>query len=60
MSTAPETILARHCGLKVLAISAVTNLGTGLDDQPPNHRHTLETVATLTRQLRAFLEGARS
>jgi purine-nucleoside phosphorylase len=61
MSTVPETILARQCGFKVLAISVVTNLGTGLDLQPPDHRHTLElaaeAAATLTRLLDAFLRG---
>lgn len=29
MSTVPEVIVARHCGLKVLALSLVTNEGVG-------------------------------
>jgi purine-nucleoside phosphorylase len=41
MSTVPETILARHAGLKVLALSLVTNLAAGLDAQPLSHAQTL-------------------
>ena len=42
MSTVPETILARHLGLRVLALSMVTNMGAGLSNEPLTHAHTLE------------------
>jgi purine-nucleoside phosphorylase len=41
MSTVPETILARHAGMKVLALSLITNLGAGLDAEPLSHAQTL-------------------
>jgi len=41
MSTVPETILARHIGLRVLALSFITNLGAGLSAEPLSHAHTL-------------------
>jgi purine-nucleoside phosphorylase len=41
MSTVPETILARHAGLRVLALSMITNLGCGLSDERLSHAHTL-------------------
>jgi purine-nucleoside phosphorylase len=41
MSTVPETILARHAGLRVLAISMLTNLGAGLQAAPLSHEQTL-------------------
>jgi purine-nucleoside phosphorylase len=43
MSTVPEVIAARHMGVKVLAISCVTNMAAGILDQPINHEEVLET-----------------
>lgn len=41
MSTVPETLIARHLGLKVLAISLITNMGAGLSAETLSHAHTL-------------------
>jgi purine-nucleoside phosphorylase len=41
MSTVPETILARHAGLRVLALSMITNMGCGLSTEQLSHAHTL-------------------
>jgi len=41
MSTVHETILARHCGLRVVAISTITNLAEGLSHEPLSHEQTL-------------------
>jgi xanthosine phosphorylase len=59
MSTVPEAISARHCGLALLAFSVVTNLAAGLGQTPLSHEETL-AVATraaslLERLLRALL-----
>lgn len=43
MSTVAEVIAARHMGLKVLAISCVTNMAAGILDKPINHEEVLET-----------------
>ena len=60
MSTAPETILARRFGLKVAAISVVTNLGAGLEQGSPSHHETTEgggrAAGDMARVLTAFLE----
>ncbi|MEK8034538.1 purine-nucleoside phosphorylase [Ideonella sp. DXS29W] len=45
MSTVPETILARHAGLKVLALSLITNLGCGLAEVALSHHQTLSVAA---------------
>ena len=42
MSTVPETILARHLGLRVLALSFITNLGAGMSSEHLSHAHTLQ------------------
>jgi purine-nucleoside phosphorylase len=41
MSTVPETIHPPWLGLRVLALSLVTNLAAGLSDEPLSHAHTL-------------------
>jgi purine-nucleoside phosphorylase len=43
MSTAFEAIAARHMGIKVLAISCVTNMAAGILDQPLSHQEVMET-----------------
>lgn len=42
MSTVPETMLARHLGLKVLALSFITNFGAGMSTENLSHAHTLQ------------------
>ncbi|WP_042290820.1 xanthosine phosphorylase [Citrobacter sedlakii] len=49
MSVIPEVITARHCGLKVVAVSAITNLAEGLGDVTLSHAQTL-AAAELSRQ----------
>ncbi len=49
MSVVPEVISARHCGLKVVAVSAITNLAEGLGDVKLSHAQTL-AAAQLSRQ----------
>lgn len=44
MSTVPEVIVANHCGLKVLGISCITNMGTGILNQPLSHEEVIETT----------------
>ncbi len=42
MSTAPEAIVANYCGIKVLAISLVTNLASGMSQAQLNHEEVVE------------------
>jgi purine-nucleoside phosphorylase len=44
MSTVAEVIAARHMGIKVLAISCVTNMAAGILDQPLDHQEVLDTT----------------
>ncbi|HEY1263651.1 MAG TPA: purine-nucleoside phosphorylase [Terriglobales bacterium] len=57
MSTVPEVIAARHMGMKVLAISCVTNMAAGILDQPLNHEEVLETAARVRGDFVALLRG---
>lgn len=49
MSVVPEVISARHCGLRVVAVAAITNLAEGLGDVKLSHEQTL-AAAELSRQ----------
>lgn len=54
MSTVPEAIAARQCGLNVGAISCITNLGAGMSNKRLSHVEVMETaekVKTLAAQL---------
>ena len=58
MSTVPEVIVARQCGLRVAAISCITNLAAGRTASPLSHAEVLETAtrvkADASRLLAAF------
>jgi purine-nucleoside phosphorylase len=51
MSTVPEAIVARHCGMKVLAISCITNIAAGLTKSEINHDEVMEVGKRAGNQL---------
>ena len=57
MSTVAEVIAARHMGIKVLAISCVTNMAAGILDQPLSHAEVLETAERVRGQFEALLQA---
>jgi inosine/guanosine/xanthosine phosphorylase family protein len=61
MSTVPECLAARHCGMRVAAVSVITNLAAGLSPEPLSHEETMREAAkagqNLSRLLLRFLEG---
>ena len=56
MSTVPEAISARHCGLKVVGFSIVTNRASGLGDEILSHEQTLAVAAQAADRLQRLLE----
>ena len=57
MSTVPEVILARLNGLRVAAVSLVTNFAAGLSGGDPSHEETQEFAARGSEQFRRLLLG---
>ena len=43
MSTVPEVIIARHAGIRVLGLSIITNMSTGISKTKLSHEEVLET-----------------
>jgi xanthosine phosphorylase len=51
MSTVPEVILARHAGLRVAAVSAITNLAEGMGGEQLSHEQTLRNAEIAAKDL---------
>lgn len=51
MSVVPEVILARHCGLRVAGLAAITNLATGLSTEKVTHEGTLHHGEVSARKM---------
>lgn len=51
MSVVPEVLLARHCGLRVVCIAAITNLGAGMTNEKLTHAGTLQFGEIAARKL---------
>lgn len=72
MSTVPEVIVARHCGMEVLAVSLITNAGMG--EKPPSamedgralhegmasHDEVLESASEASQDVQRIVEAAVS
>ena len=57
MSTVPEVLVARALGMRCLAISMVTNKGTGLAAEPLSHADVVAVGRTAGARVGAILEG---
>jgi purine-nucleoside phosphorylase len=57
MSTVPEAIVARQCGLNVAAVSCVTNLAAGISKDKLSHAEVLATAARVKKSGAALIRN---
>ncbi len=57
MSTAPEVVVARHMGMRVLGISLITNMATGDDTEEVNHAEVLTAADAARPKFAALVRG---
>ena len=57
MSTVPEAIVARQCGLNVAAVSCITNLAAGISPEKLSHAEVLETGERVKKSGAALIKN---
>ncbi len=57
MSTVPEVIAAAHCGMQVLAISLITNMAAGMQEQSLNGQEVIELGKARGKLLEQLIEN---
>ncbi|MGL5692543.1 MAG: purine-nucleoside phosphorylase [Peptostreptococcaceae bacterium] len=57
MSTAPEVIVASHCGMEVVGISCITNMAAGILDQPLDHEEVIETTQKVKSEFLSLVKA---
>lgn len=55
MSTIAEVVAARHSAIEVLGISCISNMASGILDQPLSHQEVMETTEKVKSQFLALI-----
>ena len=55
MSTVPEILAARHCGLRLIGISCITNMAAGITGEELTHEEVQETADRVKEQFKRLV-----
>jgi purine-nucleoside phosphorylase len=55
MSTVPEIIAARHCGMKIFGVSCITNMAAGVLPQKLTHQEVMETANRVKQKFESLV-----
>lgn len=56
MSTVPEAIVAKHSGMKVVAVSCITNMAAGVTDKKLSHEEVNKTADRVKNQFKEIIK----
>ncbi len=57
MSTIPEVIVARHCDIRVMGISCITNMAAGILNQKLSHAEVLENAKKIEEKFSKLIKS---
>ena len=57
MSTAPEVIVAAHCGMEVLGLTLLSNMAAGILDQPLSEQEVLDAAEAAREKFSALVRA---
>ena len=55
MSTVPEALVANHMGMKILGISCLTNMASGILNQKLSHHEVLDVAKQVNSRFTALV-----
>lgn len=56
MSTVPEAVVAKHSGMKVVAVSCITNMAAGVTNNKLSHEEVKETADRVKNQFKEIIK----
>ncbi|MDO5127975.1 MAG: purine-nucleoside phosphorylase [Eubacteriales bacterium] len=55
MSTACEAMIAKHMGMRIAGVSCITNLASGMSEEPLNHEEVKATADRIAKEFEALI-----